>query len=142
PLAKVLLEGRDGRSAQYPPAFRRFVIARMTDRLGRVGVDNLRRELAGSLRTRAPEVAVRVLLEGDLVAEAVEFADREVDALRRAGRVDAALSLVRLLPAASVVDHPHLQELERATAATADAATSVAVLHWRPPRAATSSAIG
>jgi len=117
PLADVLLDTRNGQAeAQtYPPVFRRFLLARMTDRLGLQGVANTRRELAALARDAgAFDLAVQILLEGDLVPEAVELADREVDALRRAGRVDQARRLVRLLPPEALLEHPHLRELDAA----------------------------
>ena len=117
PLADVLLDARNGQAeAQtYPPVFRRFLLARMTDRLGLQGVANTRRELAALARDAgAFDLAVQILLEGDLVPEAVELADREVDALRRAGRVDQARRLVRLLPPEALLEHPHLRELDAA----------------------------
>ena len=80
--------------------------------LGAGGLADARRELAARARaTGANALAVQVLLEGDLTAEAVELADREVEALRNANRLDEARRLVRLLPAASLAEHPHLQEL-------------------------------
>jgi DASS family divalent anion:Na+ symporter len=113
PLADVLLDTRNGQAEAmtYPPVFRRFLLARMTDRLGPQDVANTRRELAALARDAgAFDLAVQILLEGDLVPEAVELADRQVDILRRAGRLDEARRLIRLLPPESLVEHPHLQE--------------------------------
>ena len=116
PLADVLLVARDGErgtaARTYPPALRRFLINRIAERAGPGGLADARRELAARARaTGAYAVAVQVLLEGDLTAEAVELADREVEALRNANRLDEARRVVRLLPAASLTEHPHLQEL-------------------------------
>jgi DASS family divalent anion:Na+ symporter len=125
PLANVLLDTRNGHAeAQtYPPVFRRFLLARMTDRLGAQGVANTRRELAALARdVGAFDLAVQILLEGDLVPEAVELADREVDILRRAGRLDEARRLVRLLPPEALHEHPHLRELDAASLAAAELA--------------------
>src|SRR5260370_39482204 len=100
PLANVPLDTRNGHAeAQtYPPVFRRFLLARMTDRLGGQGVANTRRELAALARDGgAFDLAVQILLEGDLVPEAVERADREVDMLRRPGRLGAPRPLARVL---------------------------------------------
>ncbi|MCA1643928.1 MAG: anion permease [Chloroflexi bacterium] len=92
-----------------------FLLGRMTERLGPLGVANTRRELAALARDAgAFDLAVQTLLEGDLVPEAVELADREVDILRRAGRLEEARRLVRSLPPQSLVEHPHLQELDAA----------------------------
>jgi di/tricarboxylate transporter/CRP-like cAMP-binding protein len=114
PLVDVLLT-RDGEAVlprSYPPAFRRFLMTRMQDRLGAGGLDDARREVATLARQAgAHALAVQVLLEGDMAAEAVEVADREGEALRRANRFDEARRLARLLPAASLAEHPHLQEI-------------------------------
>jgi di/tricarboxylate transporter len=116
PLADVLLVARDGEHSttarSYPPALRRFLVNRIAERAGPGGLADARRELAARARaTGANAVAVQVLLEGDLTAEAVELADREVEALRNANRLDEARRVARLLPAASLTEHPHLQEL-------------------------------
>jgi di/tricarboxylate transporter/CRP-like cAMP-binding protein len=114
PLADVLLDHRADRLT-YPPAFRRFLIARMADRLGSQKLADARRELAAQARKAgAYQLAIQVLLEGDLVAEAVELADREVDILRRAGRRDEAAALIRLLPTEAFGEHPHLAEVSGA----------------------------
>ena len=52
------------------------------------------------------------MLEGDLVAEAVELADRHVEGLRRAGRLDEARRVVRMLPSSALAEHSHLQDLD------------------------------
>jgi anion transporter len=117
PLADVLLDGRASEPDQpyrrrYPPVFRRFLLRRMNDRIGETGVTHTRRELAANARSLgAVELAVQTLLDGDLVSEAVEMVDREVDALRRSSRTDRARDLVRLLPLESLADHPHLHDL-------------------------------
>ena len=111
PLADVLLDNHaDART--YPPAFRRFLLKRMAERLGPQGLANARREVAAVARDAgACELAVQVLLEGDMVGEAVEIADRHVETLRRTGRLDEARRLVRLLPPSAVAEHTHLQDL-------------------------------
>src|SRR5258708_19521068 len=107
PLAKVLLDGRSQPGA-YPPLFRRFLLSRMTDRLGDTGVANTRRELAATARgAGAPILAIQVLLDGDLAPEAVELADREVEPLRRPDRVAHARQILRLLPPHPLPNHPH-----------------------------------
>jgi di/tricarboxylate transporter/CRP-like cAMP-binding protein len=114
PLADILLTGRaNGTDAvAYPPVFRRFLLAQMTARLGPQGIANTRRELAAIARgAGAHELAVQMLLDGDLIPEAVELADREVDVLLRQGHLDEARHLVSVLPHSSLVEHPHLQEL-------------------------------
>jgi di/tricarboxylate transporter/CRP-like cAMP-binding protein len=117
PLANVLLDGRSQPGA-YPPVFRRFLVTRMTERLGSPGVANTRRELAATARRAgAPRLAIQVLLDGDLVSEAIELADREVEALRRADRMDDARQLMRLLPRDALAEHPHLLELGAASVA-------------------------
>ena len=84
PLANLLVD-RSGPPV-YPPVFRRFLLARMSERLGSLGLANTRRELAALARDAgAYDLAIQVLLEGDLVPEAVELADREVEVLQRAG---------------------------------------------------------
>src|SRR5258707_8911806 len=110
-MASHLLDGRAEPGA-YPPVFRRFLLTRMTERLGPLGVANTRRELAATARRAgAPLLAIQVLLDGDLVPEAVELADREVEALRRANRIDDARQLARLLPREALAEHAHLLEL-------------------------------
>ncbi len=117
PLADVLLDGQTSRPA-YPPAFRRFLLGRMTDRVGDAGVARARREVAAvARRAGAPTLAVRVLLDGDLVSDAVELADREVDTLRNADRLDDARRIVRLLPGEALAEYPHLRELQTAPSA-------------------------
>jgi di/tricarboxylate transporter/CRP-like cAMP-binding protein len=111
PLASLLLDGRSGPSV-YPPVFRRFLLARMSERLGTLGLANTRRELAALARDAgAYDLAIQVLLEGDLVPEAVELADREVEVLQRTGQLERARALVRLLPQSALHEHAHLQEL-------------------------------
>jgi di/tricarboxylate transporter/CRP-like cAMP-binding protein len=111
PLADVLLDGRDDRPA-YPPVFRRFLLARMTERLGPQGLSNTRRELAALARTAgASALAVQVLVDGALIAEALELADREVESLLHAHRVEEARAMVRRLPTDALGEHPHLLEL-------------------------------
>jgi di/tricarboxylate transporter/CRP-like cAMP-binding protein len=143
PLANVLLDGRgDGLAQRYPPVFRRFLLGRMTERLGAAGVANTRRELAAMARAAgAADLAVQVLLEGNLQAEAVEMVDREVDALRRTNRSERARALVRLLPNEALADHPHLHDLAGWAAAEADAAP-VERPRWRLGRPALGAAIG
>jgi DASS family divalent anion:Na+ symporter len=121
PLADVLLDSRRGQAEAltYPPVFRRFLLARMTERLGPLGLANTRRELATLARNAgASDLALQILLEGDLVSEAVELADREVDVLRQAGRLDEVRRLVRLLPPQALVEHAHLQEVDGAAVLT------------------------
>ena len=87
PLGDVLLDGRVD-AQTYPPAFRRFLLNRMAERLGQQGLANTRREVAAVARDAgACELAIQILLEGDLLAEAVELADRQVEVLRRADRL-------------------------------------------------------
>jgi di/tricarboxylate transporter/CRP-like cAMP-binding protein len=108
PLADALL---DDDSQAYPPAFRRFLLTRMTQRIGSQRVADTRRELAARARASgARELAVQILLEGDLVADAVELADREVGHLSR----EEATKVVRLLPPDALGEHPHLLELRAA----------------------------
>jgi di/tricarboxylate transporter/CRP-like cAMP-binding protein len=114
PLANVLLDARS-EGAAYPPAFRRFLVNRMIERLGPRRVTDTRRELAARARDAgAYSLAIQILLEGDLVAEAVELADREVELLRRGSRSDEAARLVSLLPSDVLAEHPHLLELRGA----------------------------
>jgi len=109
PLVNVVLDG----ASTYPPAFRRFVQAEMLQRLGPQRVADTRRELARRARDAGQcELAIQILLEGDLVAEAVELADREVASLTRSGRLDSAAELVRLLPREALREHPRLLELQ------------------------------
>jgi di/tricarboxylate transporter/CRP-like cAMP-binding protein len=111
PLGDVLLDGRVD-AQTYPPAFRRFLLNRMAERLGQQGLANTRREVAAVARDAgACELAIQILLEGDLLAEAVELADRQVEVLRRADRLDEARRLVRMLPPAALAEHTHLQDL-------------------------------
>jgi di/tricarboxylate transporter/CRP-like cAMP-binding protein len=148
PLADVLLDGRVSAGdappvRRYPPVFRRFLLRRMTDRLGPAGVAHTRRELAALARAAgAPELAVQTLLEGELVPEAVEMVDREVDALRRANQVDSARALARLLPVEALADHPHLQDIAGWPTSAEAVATREARPRWRLGRAATGSLIG
>jgi di/tricarboxylate transporter/CRP-like cAMP-binding protein len=108
PLAGVLLDGRPDGPA-YPPAFRRFVLGEMVQRLGPRRVADTRRELAARARAAgAYRLALQVLLDGDLVAEAVELADREARTLPH----EEASALVRLLPPEGLREHPRLQELQ------------------------------
>jgi di/tricarboxylate transporter/CRP-like cAMP-binding protein len=112
PLADVLLDGRAEPPA-YPPAFRRFVIGEMLERVGPQRVADTRRELATRARNSgAAKLAIEVLLEGELTAEAIEIADREVANLMRTDRRDDARALARLLPADALRDHPRLLELQ------------------------------
>ena len=116
PLAKVMLAS-DSRSdgSTYPPALRRFLISRLTDRVGERQLADLRRELAARARAvGASALAIQILLEGDLTAEAIELADREVDQLRRRGRSDEAIALAHSLPADALAEHPRLLELRGA----------------------------
>jgi di/tricarboxylate transporter/CRP-like cAMP-binding protein len=111
PLGDVLLDGHDD-AQTYPPAFRRFLMQRMAERLGPHGLANTRREVAAVARDAgACELAIQVLLEGDLLAEAVELADRQVEALRRADRLDEARRLVGMLPPSALAEHTHLHDL-------------------------------
>jgi di/tricarboxylate transporter/CRP-like cAMP-binding protein len=146
PLADVLLDGRadgGGAARRYPPVFRRFLLGRMTDRLGAAGVANTRRELAALARSSgATDLAVHILLEGDLVAEAVEMVDREVDSLRRAERTGQARALVRLLPNASLADHPHLHDLAGWTAPSETQVDAEQARRWRPGRPALGALVG
>jgi di/tricarboxylate transporter/CRP-like cAMP-binding protein len=106
PLADVVL---DDHSHAYPPAFRRFLIAQMTERSGAQSVADTRRELAArARRAGACELAVQVLLEGEMVPEAVELVDREVGHLPP----EEAAKLVRLLPPDALTQYPHLREIQ------------------------------
>jgi di/tricarboxylate transporter/CRP-like cAMP-binding protein len=112
PLADVLLNGQP-ETASYPPAFRRFVQAEMLERIGQQRLADTRRELAGRARRASNcSLAIEILLEGDLVAEAVELADREAPNLLRSGHDEEAAALVRLLPPEALRDHPRLLELQ------------------------------
>jgi len=145
PLAEVLLDGRaDGGTARrYPPVFRRFLLQRMSERLGVGGVANTRRELAALARAAgACNLAVQILLEGDLVAEAVEMVDREVDSLRRANHADEARRLVQLLPTAWLADHPHLHEFAGLTAPSEAEAVAERVPRWRLGRPTLGAVLG
>jgi CRP-like cAMP-binding protein len=109
PLADVLLLDHTA----YPPAFRKFVQSEMLERLGPQSVADCRRGLAARARAAGrDDLAVQVLLEGGLDAEAVELAEREVGNLLRAGREAEASSLVQLLPARALREHPRLRELQ------------------------------
>jgi di/tricarboxylate transporter/CRP-like cAMP-binding protein len=108
PLADVVLDG----AASYPPAFRRFVLGGMLERLGAQRVADARRELANRARgVGQRDLAIQVLTEGGLTAEAVELADREVAHLLSSGHRDKAVELTRLLPPDALRDHPRLLEL-------------------------------
>lgn len=97
----------------YTPAFRRFVLADMTERLGPQRVADMRRELAARARAAGQcALAIQVLVDGNLLAEAVELADREVPHLLHAGRRDEAIALVRLLPTDALREHQRLLELQ------------------------------
>jgi di/tricarboxylate transporter/CRP-like cAMP-binding protein len=105
PLADVLL---DGHAPTYPPAFRRFLVTRMTERLGPQRVADTRRELATRARQAGePRLALQILLDGGLVAEAVELADRETAHLGP----DQAADLARRLPPDALHEHPRLVEV-------------------------------
>jgi di/tricarboxylate transporter/CRP-like cAMP-binding protein len=111
PLADILLDGTAAAPA-YPPAFRRFVQGEMLTRLGPQRVADSRRRLAAGAREAGDTtLAVQILLEGDLVSEAIELADREVANRMRAGRREEATALARLLPPDALADHPRLMEL-------------------------------
>ena len=135
PLADVLL---DGQSQAYPSAFRRFLVAQMTERLGAQRVADTRRELAARARqSGACRLAIQVLLEGDLVAEAVELADREVEHLPH----EEAAALVHLLPPDAIREHQRLVELHTtreehvaADRAVAPARTALATDQARRPQ--------
>ncbi len=148
PLADVLLDGRvnageTGQSTRYPPVFRRFLLRRMGERLGPGGVDHTRREVAALARSvGACELAVQVLLEGDLVGEAVELVEREADTLLRSGGDDAARELVRLLPTTALADHPHLQDLAGWQADAETVATRELRPRWRLGRPLIGAALG
>jgi di/tricarboxylate transporter/CRP-like cAMP-binding protein len=133
PLHQVLVDGQG-----YPPALRRFLVARISQRIGESGLANTRRELAAAARAAgATELAVQVLLEGDLVAEAVELVDREVGSAPHA----RAQQLVRLLPNTALADHPHLQEL--AGWSTDESLTTRAPSRsWRPGRPLLGAVLG
>lgn len=108
PLSDVLLN-----HSVYPPAFRRFVQSEMLERLGPQQVADCRRRLAARARAAGrDDLAVQVLLEGGLDAEAVELTEREVANLLRAGRADEASSLVQLLPSRALREHPRLREIQ------------------------------
>ncbi len=113
PLADALL---DADAQAYPPAFRRFLLAQMIEREGPRHVADTRRELAARARqVGARALAVQVLLEGGLVAEALELVDREVGQVP----LEEAAALVRLLPPDALKQYPHLLELQAAPAETA-----------------------
>ncbi|HET6318510.1 MAG TPA: SLC13 family permease [Chloroflexota bacterium] len=149
PLAGVLLDGRvdaelaQNQSRRYPPVFRRFLLRRMTERVGPGGVANTRRELAALARSSgATDVAVQTLLEGELVSEAVELVDREVDSLRRANRLEHARQLARLLPLEALQDHPHLHDLAGVPTSAEHAADLETRIRWRLGRPAVGALIG
>ena len=61
-----------------------------------------RRQLAAQARNAgAYALAIQILLEGELVPEAVELADREVDRLQRSGRLNEAARRSRNLAQSS-----------------------------------------
>ena len=142
PLADVLLDGHEA----YPPAFRRFLLNRMSERLGNQHLADTRRQLAVQARDAgAYGLAIQVLLEGDLVPEAVDLADREVDLLCRAGRRDEAAALVRLLPTDTLREHPRLLELHAPIGEPATPAPEPRPLgprRWRLGRRPTAVLIG
>jgi di/tricarboxylate transporter/CRP-like cAMP-binding protein len=145
PLAEVLLDGRlDATAARrYPPVFRRFLLRRMSERVGPSGVAQTRRELAAVARSvGAADLAAQILVEGDLVLEAVELVDREVDTLRRANEVDRARELVGLLPTSALADHPHLHELAGLPTSADSAATLLARPRWRLGRPVIGALVG
>src|SRR5207247_8816190 len=101
------------RRATYTPAFRRFLVSRMLERAGTSGVARTRREVAAIARkVGVPALAVQVLLDGDLVSDAVELADREIDTLANTNHTDDARRLARLLPPDALAEYPHLRELQ------------------------------
>jgi len=147
PLADVLLDGRatpgdlSARARKYPPVFRRFLLRRMLERLGTGGVARTRRELAALARSvGATDLAVEVLLEGDLLSEAVEMVDREADALRRS-HPEQAQALARLLPVAALADHPHLHDLA-GWPTSAESAATLERPRWRLGRPAIGALLG
>src|SRR5206468_3170621 len=103
-----------------------------------------RRELAATARRAgAPMLAIQVLLDGDQVPEAVELADREVEALRRADRLDDARQLVRLLPRDALAEHPHLLELGATHGTVAEEAPRhTGMFRWRLEKQATAALLG
>jgi di/tricarboxylate transporter/CRP-like cAMP-binding protein len=142
PLANVLLENDHTQSATYPPAFRRFVLHRMTERLGPRRLAEARRELAAQARNAgAYPLAIQIMLEGGLIPEAVELADREAERLKRAGRTDEAVQLVRPLPGDALAEHPRLLELRGATV-TPPSGTETPVREWRPTGKAIAIVLG
>ncbi|MBV9175118.1 MAG: anion permease [Chloroflexi bacterium] len=141
PLRDIVLEdrARDGPTHIwcYRPALRRFLIDRLQQRVGPSGLANVRRQVAALARSaRAPDLAVEVLLEGELVGEAVDLLDRELDDVRRTRGNDAARELLRLIPPESLVEHPHLQQAGAVPTAPPqhDQVAQVAKRRWRMTR--------
>lgn len=101
PLSDVALGvtdgARNGEASHYPAAFRRFLLRRLEQRLGMAGVQEQRRELAAVARAvGAFEMAVEILVDGGLLAEALDLARREAAQLESHGQSAAAQRLLRL----------------------------------------------
>ncbi|MDQ3809221.1 MAG: SLC13 family permease, partial [Chloroflexota bacterium] len=90
----------------------------------------------------ATDVAVKVLLEGDLLAEAVEIVEREIDALRRGHHEDRARELVRLLPSEALADRPHLQAVAGWPPPVQDGEARERVPRWRLGRPVVGAGLG
>lgn len=116
PLAAVLFpQTAAGPAPVLPMGFRRFLLKRAEDERGAAGLNDLRWQVARSaLAVGALDVAVRVLVEGDLLADATAIVSAEAgrlsaDSPERA--VDDARRLVALLPPRALRDQPLLREL-------------------------------
>lgn len=88
PLAHLLLgeAGAHGEAADppaLPPAFRVFLLRRLEERGGAVGTANERRRVAAALHdASATDLAMQVLADGGLVAEAAALAGRPPEDIR------------------------------------------------------------
>lgn len=126
PLADIALgtpasaaAAADG-TTHYPAAFRRFLLQRLEQRVGGSGLQQERRELAALARsTGAHGVAVQVLAEGGLPAEALDLAQREAAALHAHGRAADAERLLALARPTLDAEPPLLADVLEADAATA-----------------------
>ena len=153
PLADVLLRRMDGatdegRSAlTFQPTFRRFLLEQLEERFGPAELTKARRQLAAAARSAgAAELAIRILVEGGLLAEAVEVTHREVDRLEVAGHPAEARRLAALLPRSTLEDQLLLREVADGggeTAATHREGVPVAPAEprWRPGRTAVGLAL-
>src|SRR5205807_2430858 len=103
PLAHVLVYGVNG-EARFAPQLRQFLLARLRQEAGASGLLAMRRETAALARAVGePLLAVETLLEGELLAEATEVADREAEQLCQAGQEEQAREMARALPLAAAV---------------------------------------